>query len=200
MLKNPLNDLVEMDFSMIPVLCVESESVYKNLGFDAYDLERNAFTWPGGGPAIYHPPCRNFSRLRKFSKGGPIENSLALRCVSKLRLYGGVLEHPASSTLFKDYIGFPLVPDKFGGFFLSINQYWFGHPCEKKTWLYIVGLTPSELPPYPLNFNAIEFTISSSRREFITGKREVNQKWRSKTPIAFALWLSEIIFKIRSKA
>jgi hypothetical protein len=42
----------------IAALFTRSDSHYKSLGLDCYDFERDALTWPGGSPGVYHPPCQ----------------------------------------------------------------------------------------------------------------------------------------------
>ena len=66
------------------------------------------------------------------------------RAVEQVREFGGVLEHPAYSTLWA-YCGMPRPGqprDAYGGYTLAVDQCDWGHKCRKPTWLYIVGGPP----------------------------------------------------------
>jgi hypothetical protein len=85
--------------------------------------------------------------------------------------------------------------DEYGGWTLSINQSWFGHLAEKKTWLYIVGCSPSDIPQYPILLNAITHVISSSKKH--TGKKECSKKMREETPILLAKYLVDLAMQLK---
>ena len=85
----------------IAVLFARQDSIYKTLpGCDVLDIERDARNWPGGCPVVAHPPCRAWGRLRAFAKPRNDEKELALLAIEHVRQFGGVLEHPAASTLW----------------------------------------------------------------------------------------------------
>lgn len=85
----------------VAALFVRADSIYKTMpGVDAWDIERDARKWPGGCPVVAHPPCRAWGRLRQFAKPRPDEKDLAPWAVEKVRRWGGVLEHPANSSLW----------------------------------------------------------------------------------------------------
>ncbi len=178
--------------NMTSILFCEEKSIYKTLNCDVYDIKRNALNVSNTTPAIYHPPCRMWSRLKTLSNFYPGEKWLAVWSLIRIRKYGGILEHPAGSSLFHKYAPLTPVPDSYGGFIISVNQHWFGHVAQKKTYLYIVGCSPSQLPPIPLNFSAIEYTISNSKKSKQKIK-ESPKKYRNYTPILFAQWLLDII-------
>ena len=70
---------------MIAALFVRADSIYKRLpGVDAWDAERDALRWPGGVPAVYHPPCRAWATLRHHAKPREGEKELALWSSSTL--------------------------------------------------------------------------------------------------------------------
>lgn len=69
-------------------------------------------------------------------------------------------------------------PDQYGGWTLNIDQHWFGHRGTKRTNLYIVGLQPKQIPPYPITLNEITRSIEKM------GKAE-----RERTPLELAMWL-----------
>ena len=90
-----------LDSTPVAVLFAREDSVYKTLaGCDVYDIERDALTWPGGCPVVAHPPCRAWGQLRYWAKPRPGEKELALWAVEQVQRWGGVLEHPARSTLW----------------------------------------------------------------------------------------------------
>lgn len=176
----------------IPVLFTESDSNYKLFeNFDAYDVERNAFTYSDRLPLVAHPPCRLFSRLRKFSTAPAQEKKCAFFALSKIRQFGGILEHPRSSLLWKTG-NFDLSGnvDNYGGFLRSVNLSWFGYPCEKKTMLYFVGISPGQLPEFPLSFDAITHQISSSKKKSLP---EISKDSRSSTPVAMIAYFIQVI-------
>lgn len=136
----------------VSVLFARADSVYKTLpGVDVWDQARDARNWPGGNPVVAHPPCRMWGRLRQFAHGTPEEKALGPWAVSRVREFGGVLEHPAYSMLWA-HCGLPRpgqFPDDFGGWSIEIQQFHWGHRAEKATWLYIVGLDPADFPDMP---------------------------------------------------
>lgn len=172
----------------IPVLYVHPRSNYKKItSFDCYDENRDAFTYTGSSPLIAHPPCRNWSKLRSFSKGDKFESLYAFHALRLVRTYGGILEHPYDSTFWK--IANVIAPgayDVYGGFSIVFDQRQFGYYTRKRTRLYIVGCKSSDLPAMPLNFDAIE-------RKF----DNLSSKQRSETTIELIMWLKEVIENIR---
>ena len=164
----------------VAVLCARRDSVYKSFDLaDVYDEERDARTFKGGSSVVAHPPCRGWGRLRHLAKVKPGEIELASFAVDMVRLWGGVLEHPAGSKLWEvENLPLPGHRDVFGGFTLPIYQSWFGHPCPKNTWLYIVGVEPSCIPAFPLVLG-----LPPGRVELQCGAA------RERTPEALAVWL-----------
>ena len=181
---------------MISALFVTKNSIYKELNIDSWDIDRDARLWPGGNPCIAHPPCRAWGQLSHFAKPRPDEKELAIWAINQIRIYGGILEHPRGSKLWP-HLNLPLGSeiDSFGGFTISICQSWFGHPCEKKTLLYICGCSPCELPEYPLSFDAVKFVISTKKTRY--SRPEASKKYREYTPINFAKWLIDVANKCK---
>ena len=177
----------------VAVLFARSDSIYKTLaGADVWDAERDARKWEGGAPVVAHPPCRAWGRMRQFAQPRHDEKDLARFAIQQLRKWGGVLEHPAESTLWADQM-LPRpgrAPDQFGGWTMAIDQFHFGHRAEKATWLYIVGLHPDDLPEIPHRegrpTHCIRPTKSYPRLPSVT-KAE-----REHTPPALAEWLVEV--------
>ena len=191
---------------MIAVLFARQDSVYKSmLGCDVYDIERDARTWPGGCPVIAHPPCRAWGKLRKLANPSPDEKHLAIFALEQVRRFGGVLEHPATSTLWP-VAGLPRpgVFDSFGGWTLPVFQNSFGHRAEKSTFLYIVGCPPVAIPSLPFFLgDSTHICGASGRRR--DGSRlhkgdpgwrpEISKAEREQTPEMLADWL----FKLASR-
>lgn len=179
---------------MIPVsvLFVQVNSIYKKLNVDCWDEVRDARLYNGNNPIIAHPPCRSWSKLSHFSKHPPEEPGLAHFAISLIRKNGGVLEHPKGSRLFPAFLPLPGSIDSFGGFTISIDQFWFGHKAKKNTFIYICGTTLNSLPALPLRFDAIEHVINSSSHKKYCNTKEVTKHERSATPLNLALWLIEV--------
>jgi hypothetical protein len=187
---------------MIAALFVRADSHYKGMpGVDAWDMDRDARRYDGELPVVAHPPCRAWGRLRQFAKPRPDEKALAIFAVEKVRQLGGVLEHPEHSTLWKE-AGLPLPGkgvDQFGGWTLPIDQFWFGHLARKRTWLYIVGTAPAELPPIPMRFghptHVVRYHDNARRKEL--GLKILGKADREHTPTEFASWLVELAKRCR---
>jgi len=168
---------------VIAVLYARSDSFYKSLpGCDVWDIDRDARLWPGGCPVVAHPPCRAWGRLRSFSKPRADEKQLAIHALAMVRIFGGVLEHPAGSTLWS-VAGLPRPGffDEFGGWTLPVNQVWWGHRAEKRTWLYIVGAGMLDLPQIPFFMGYPSCPVERM------GKAE-----RERTTPAFSQWLVDL--------
>lgn len=125
------------------------------------------------------------------------EKELAPWAVEQVRKWGGVLEHPRKSKLW-EHMGLPApgARDRFGGFTFPIWQYWFGHQARKSTFLYIVGIKPTELPEYPLILGDAPFVVGTSGRRK-DGSRsksrpEIRKADREHTPVAMAEWLVKL--------
>ena len=120
----------------VAILFARVDSVYKSIpGCDVWDAERDARKWPGGSPVVAHPPCRLWGRLRHFANVVPGEKELATWAVEKVREYGGVLEHPHGSLLWR-VMNLPRLGarDEWGGWTAALPQFWLGHKAEKASW------------------------------------------------------------------
>ena len=184
----------------VAALFTRQDSVYKALsGVEAYDMERDARTYDGPWPVVAHPPCRAWGGLRHFAKPRPDERNLARLAVALVREFGGVLEHPAHSSLWRAQQLPPpasSVPrDGYGGWTLPITQQAWGHRAEKATWLYIVGCDPVNLPSMPVVLGDSSHVIASSRnlRAGMPGYRpQLPKPEREHTPPLLAEWLVEL--------
>ena len=176
----------------VAVLFSRVDSIYKTLpGCDVWDITRDALNWRGNCPVVCHPPCRAWGRLRRFARPRDGERELALWAVKMVQRWNGVLEHPSSSLLWP-VAGLPKPGkrDQFGGWTMSVLQWWWGHRAEKKTLLYIVGCEPRDVPPIPFKIGEASHVIQSRKR---CGYRpHVSKAEREHTPPAFAAWLVEL--------
>ena len=174
----------------VSVLFARADSIYKSLPCcDVWDAARDARNWPGGCPVVAHPPCRAWGRLRHFARPVAGEIECAIWAVEMVRKWGGVLEHPQGSRLWISRLPYPGEIDEFGGWTFPILQFWFGHRCEKSTWLYIVGLKPGELPTIPFVLGEASHVIQSRKRSDY--RPHVPKPEREHTPRALAEWLVE---------
>ncbi|KKL45693.1 hypothetical protein LCGC14_2353050 [marine sediment metagenome] len=182
----------------VAVLFVTPDSVYKSIpGCDCYDAEREARTYSGGMPIVAHPPCRLWGRMKHLSTAPIEEKELAIWAVHMVREHGGVLEHPQASSLWP-HMDLPRggqSPDAWGGFTLDVDQYWWGHRAQKRTWLYICGMQRGELPTTPFRLGRATHGISNNRKK--DGRPEITHSERSATPPAFAAWLVEVARRTR---
>lgn len=167
----------------VTALYVRRETLYRFLpGVACYDVQRDARTYYGPHPVITHPPCGPWSNLAAVCYQ---DKDAAPRAADQVRSYGGVLEHPAWSRLWK-HVPLPYPGggmDAYGGFTVQINQCRFGHRALKPTWLYIVGLDPRSLPPMPA-------WIEPARQ-----LRGMSEREREETPLLFAQWLVRLARK-----
>lgn len=189
---------------MVAVLFARSDSVYKTIpGLDVFDLVRDARTYKGDSPVVAHPPCRAWGRLRAFAKPRSDEKMLACFAIDTIRRVGGVLEHPASSSLFET-CGLPRPgsrSDDYGGWSIEVPQKWWGHKAEKNTWLYIVGVAPGDIPDIPLVLGQASHTVGLwSGRVRSRARPDLPKAEREATPIAFAHWLVDLAGRAASRA
>ena len=170
----------------VAALFVRRDSHYKALGLDCYDFERNALSWPGGSPGIFHPPCRAWGRYKSVAKPRDGEKDLARWSMAMVRRHGGVIEHPASSDLWKEFhcVSYG-VRDEFGGVLFPVLQSWFGHRAPKETVCYLVGAPVPDLAPF------FSDSLPSGRVENM-GRAE-----RERTPFPFAVFLAELASKCK---
>lgn len=174
---------------MIAALFVRRDSIYKTMpNVDAWDIDRDARRWPGGCPLVAHPPCRAWGRLRQFALPREDEKALAPWAVEQVRTWGGIVEHPESSSLWPALnLPAPGQRDAHGGWTLPIHQHWFGHRAEKSTFLYIVGVEPRDMPAMPLHMGRATHCIRPTKS--YPRLPSVTKAEREHTPPLLAEWL-----------
>ena len=181
----------------VAVLFARADSIYKSIpGCDVWDIDRDARKWPGGCSVVAHPPCRAWSQLRHFAKPRHDEKDLAIWAVAQIRQWGGVLEHPAKSSLWPAAgLPEPGQRDKWGGWTYSAPQMWWGHWCEKPTRVYVVGCDPAEMPEPAFKLGDATHVQTYSHK--CRRRPQLPHSMREKTPESFAVWLVELARKCR---
>lgn len=177
----------------IAILCTREKSPYQTIAqADPWPKSRDMRNYRGGSPAVCHPPCGQWGRLRAFARKCQDEKSLGPLCVEHVRRGGGVIEHPAYSTLWDEMeMAKPGCLDAWGGRTLPVIQWFWGHRAAKASWLYIVGCRLNAVPEIP--FRLGEPTHRCGGRKDRPGfKPVIGRKERERTPVEFAVWLVEV--------
>lgn len=147
------------------------------LGVECWDRTRDARKYTGPHPIIAHPPCGPWGRLWRHCRHQ--DPTLAPLAVQQVQRYGGVLEHPVDSRLWR-HCQLPR-PGEFsdlcGGWTMVVDQVAWGHPARKRTWLYVVGL-----PRTVMHEIRSEGTVRKLVTNMPRGRRHI-------TPPDFANWL-----------
>jgi len=190
---------------MIHALYIDPRGPYPSLigPENCWDEKRDARKYAGPWPVVAHPPCGPWGKLSHFCKHQ--DKSAGPHAVAMVRNWGGVLEHPVGSQLFRS-LALPMPgmgPDQFGGFTVEVNQCEWGHPTRKPTWLYIVGahISALEAPPFP--GRQPTHAVCNGRGQRAKGG-EVRQRATAfqarETPVAFASYLVRIATASRRAA
>lgn len=95
---------------------------------EIWGIGRDANKYAGPYPIIAHPPCGPWGQMRPLSKES---KEYGIKAIELVHAWGGIIEHPESSTLFEEH-GRP------GAVVIHLNQRDYGHPWSKPTKLYIV--------------------------------------------------------------
>lgn len=182
---------------MVSILYVQKKSNYDSFKeLDLWKEERNALLYSGDNVIIAHPPCRGFGRLRSFSNNPGCELFMGFSSIAKVRRFGGIVEHPISSTLWqKMKVGSLKSPDQYGGYLIKVHLSDFGFKAKKPSGLYIVGLPYKLLPAQPLSLDAITHSVCTSKK---SAKKELDVLVRSRTPLALINWMLEVCELISS--
>jgi hypothetical protein len=93
-----------------------------------YTPRKDARKYAGPYPIVCHPPCGPWGKYSAVSKEDSQDGIIA---ISFAHEYGGIVEQPLGSRLFKEHGR--------GGKIIAVNQGDFGHPAIKATLLYIVA-------------------------------------------------------------
>jgi hypothetical protein len=176
---------------IVAALYIDPRGPYPKItGVDCWDADRDARKYAGPWPVVVHPPCGAWSSLRHLHRRS--DEELAPIAVEQVRTWGGVLEHPAHSLLFR-HCSMPEpgeLPDGFG-VTLAVDQCDFGHVARKSSWIYMVRVDTKRIalpvPSEPTHW------CSGSRRAprgpVPPGIKVCSVRQRRRTPPAFAEWL-----------
>ena len=181
----------------IAALYVDPRGPYPSIpGVDYWDEKRDARKYEGPHPVVAHPPCGPWSKLRYLCNAETLATAdCAPRALEQVRAFGGVLEHPANSLLWKKdpdlashtrfRVGYV---DRFGGYCLAVRQVEWGHCCEKPTWLYLVGVPVEALTSPPLTGRPPTHCVCTGPRQLVR-LPVASKQLKRRTPPAFAEWL-----------
>lgn len=186
----------------LAALYVETNGIYfKDPEIDPWDQIRDARKYAGPYAVIAHPPCNRwckYARVNQTRYGIPVgaDDGCFEGAVNSILKYGGVLEHPAQSIAFDKFnIGKPAkdgwIESPRGGFICQVYQGQYGHKAPKPTWLWVVGITESDLPK--INHAKISTGVSCTP---LTGVPSLPPKERSATPKQFKELLKTIALKV----
>lgn len=182
----------------IAALFVQPDGCYANLeGVDLWPESRDARGYAGPLPVVAHPPCQLWGSLAavNFARWGGEHNRPGAdagcfdAAVEAVRLWGGVLEHPAQTKAFAAH-GLPLpagpgwqkVID--GGYVCEVWQSAYGHRANKATWLYYFGA----MPPFELDWSRPVGTHQvghPDKRGKEANKPTLSKREANATPLAF---------------
>ena len=180
----------------VAALYVEENGPYSGLeGVELWPESRDARLYAGPYPVVAHPPCARWSVLAGMveSQGGKKrrdDDGCFAAALLAVRLFGGVLEHPASSTAWRWFglctppsDGGWVVADWCSGWTCCVAQRNYGHRATKRTWLYAVGV---DLPSLkwgdgPESEARVSEANSKTRRDV----KRMGRRERRETPFAF---------------
>lgn len=194
----------------IAALYVEVNGCYYDLpDVDPWDEARDARLYDGPHPVVAHPPCQLWTRFAhvNFKRWGGEHNrpgndggcfAAALRAI---RIYGGVLEHPAFSDAWKAYS----LPRPEAAKWICVDDLWvcevwqsaYGHKARKRTWLLYSG----ETKPFDLCWDRLEATHQigfHDQRGKARNKPTISGRAASATPVAFRDTLIALAKQARS--
>lgn len=189
---------------MVQALFVDNKGPYpKLLGAEnCWTENRDARLYPGAEPAVLHPPCARWCRFAKQIAKRPngkqvgADEGCFASALRSIRLYGGVLEHPADSLAWTEFNLLRPVKNKPGWHQASNNEWvceiWqsaYGHLARKRTWLLYVG----KQAPFELNWERKDGThqigrhrIGQSKKKALSGLANIH------TPLALAVELIKL--------
>jgi hypothetical protein len=143
----------------VAALYVDPNGVYAGLpDVEVWDEARDARQYAGPWPVVAHPPCARWCQLASVNAarwGTPIgeDGGCFAAALDAVRVYGGVLEHPAYSLAWPTFdLPYP-VPGHWrrsfldAGWVTEVAQSAYGHPARKRTWL-----DPTEANATPIAF------------------------------------------------
>lgn len=183
----------------IAALYVDPRGPYPKLvDVDCWDQTRDARLYDGPDPVVAHPPCGPWGNLRHMRVPNRArraqDEDCGPRAIEQVQRWGGVLEQPKGSRLFA-HCG---VDERE---LYTIEQVQWGHVARKKTWLYVVGISPRDMCdailPWTRERRAPTHWVSGGRLHVRKGSGGVvppgikvcSAQQRRRTPPALAEWL-----------
>lgn len=144
---------------MIAALYVETGGCYFGLpDVDPWDMQRDARQYDGPWPVVAHPPCQRWGRFWHGSTRRPHQFKMGddqgcfAAALTAVRMFGGVLEHPADSHAWRHFgLRAPVRhagwsrADDYGGWTCYVEQGHYGHFARKGTWLFASGTALPDL-------------------------------------------------------
>lgn len=173
----------------VVALYVDPRGPYPGLVEEWYDADRDARAYAGPWPVVAHPPCGPWSSLRTLSH--ETTKDLAPHAVGIVRRFGGVLEHPRGSLLFK-HCGMPRpgeLPDACGGVTFEVAQCDWGHVARKRSWIYVVGARAMPMNPPKREPTHWVSGGGTGRGKTPPGIKVCSAEQRRRTPVDFAKFL-----------
>lgn len=171
---------------------------------DCWDEKRDARNYRGPFPVVAHPPCQRWTNMTalNFKRYGGEHNrpgndaGCFVSAVKSVRVWGGVLEHPAYSRAWERYgLLRPIRQWVCQGTGPGDRQHWvcevsqsaYGHRARKRTWLYYVGNVAPMLGTRFADTPGTHQCGWFDRKKPTLGKREA-----SLTPPMFAEFLIQL--------
>ena len=189
----------------VSALYIDPRGPYPKMLADCWDEARDARNYAGPNPVVAHPPCGPWGAMRHLSSQRQ-DSSCGPAAVASVQRWGGVLEHPAGSSLWS-HCGLPrpgadadlFEPD---GFTIEVEQVAWGHVARKRTWLYFVGV---RLSPVLLGLRTGGMPTHwcwgthkpGQKSTMPPGVKSASKEQRRRTPLAFAEWLIELASRAR---
>ena len=187
-------------------LYIDADGCYSGLsGVDPWPIARDARQYAGPYPVVAHPPCQRWGRFWHGSTRKPHQFKLGddggcfAAALNAVRVYGGVLEHPADSHAWHYFninapprAGSWVTAGLCGGWTCYVEQGFYGHLSRKGTWLYAKGTDLPELRwgvgeqrihPRALELHGYEKARRIGMMAMVGGKRKT--EIRNATPPEF---------------
>ena len=112
----------------VAALYVDLNGVYTRMD-DVEYWGVSAEHYAGPHPIVAHPPCGPWGKCRTLCKYQRAQ--CGIEAIELVHRWGGVIEHPVGSTLFRDH-------GRVGAVIEQVDQHDWGHKIHKPTLLYWV--------------------------------------------------------------